>query len=423
MDINIEKVNSVEKTVKVILAWENVSDDYDKIVKKLRKNLKLSGFRPGKVPMGLAKRHLAPNIQYEFVNKIIEKTFQNVLEEKNMTEYVDSSLENVVFKEGEPFEYTIKLEVDPQITLPDYKSDMKLTRKKYIVSDDDIELYMDEIKKEKAEVLMVDGAVEEGFFINCNLEKLDDDGNLIEGEKIEGRLYEVGVKPLDDKNAELLIGKNVNDVIKINLELEAGQPSDYNVTIIGIEEHKLPEINDEWVKTNLTSVDSLEAWKKQVSSSMQKDLETRAKQEFDGSIQDWFLNNMEFEVPKSRISHYLDGMVNNFKTQSGNMKVDENEIRKYYEPQAEKSVKWFMIEGKIKDDEGIAITSEDFDKKVEELVSSYPEDQREQFVNIYKQDAYKQQIEMQLISDKIMEHILENAQIDTEEIKSSDLRK
>ncbi len=412
----LENKSDVEKVLKVIFEWDEVQKDYDKIVKKLRKQLKLDGFRPGKVPLSLAKRHLGPRIQYDFINKMVEKTFEDAIKQEDIGEYVGSSLEDVKFEENSPFEYHIKLEVDPKIELPDYKDGFTVKRKKYIVDDQDIDTYIDSVKKERAEVEVVDGEIESGHFVTLDLLNSDD--------KQEDVKWEVGSSPLDGDTEEKFLGKKAGDRFAVTLTIDDKDATEYDVVIKKVEKYNYPDINDEWVNENFETVETLDDWKKQIEESMKKEISGREKQEFEQNIRSWFADNMEVELPQARVDSYLDGMVKQVNQQQGGAQnIDENTIKQYYKPQAEESVRWFLIEEKIKEEEGLAVTSEDFDKKIEELLAPYPEDQREQFKNIYNQDNYKKQLEIQILSDKVFEHIQEFVNEDIEEVKTSELMK
>ncbi len=174
----------------------------------------------------------------------------------------------------------------------------------------------------------------------------------------------------------------------------------------------------------METVESLGVWKQQIKDSMVKELNDKTKFEFETNIKNWFKENMDLTIPKSRVENYLEGMVKQFnQQQGGNANVPAEEIKKYYTPQAEDSVRWFLVEEKIKEEEGISVTSEDYDAKVEEMLSQYPEDQREQFKSIFEQDNYKKQLELQILSEKIFEHVKEFVTEDVEEIKTSEMTK
>ena len=414
----LENVNDVEKLLKVTFEWDEVKNDYDKIVNKLRKSLKLDGFRPGKVPMKLAKRHLGPRSQYDFINKVIEKTFEDAVKNEDVKDYVGSALQDVKFEENEPFEYHIKLEVDPEITLPNYKDGLTVKKKEYIIEDDDVENYMDSVKKERAEVEKIDGEIESGHFVTVDAKKEADD------ETQKDLKWQVGEEPLVGDAEKEIIGKKAGDELTLELKLGDEEPEKYTLTIKNIEKYNFPEINDEWVQENLETVDSVEAWKNQIKDSMKTEIEDRAKQEYEQNIRKWFYDNMEISLPQARVENYLEGMVKQFNYQQGGQSnIDPEEVKKIYRPQAEESVRWFLIEEKIKEEEGLDVTSEDYDAKVDEMLQQYPEEQREQFKNIYNQDNYKQQLEMQILSEKVFDHIKEFVNEDVEEIKTSELMK
>jgi trigger factor len=410
----VENINDVEKLIKVTLEWDEVKEDYDKICQKLRKKLKIDGFRPGKVPMKLAKKHLEAQIQYEFINEIVEKTFENAAKNENVKDHIGSSLEDVNFEENEPFTYSVKIEVDPEFELPDYKKGFSVKRKQYIVSDDDVENYLESVKKERVEIEKVDSEIEKGHFVVCDLEAEGKD-------KEENVQWEVGVEPLTEKAEKEFIGKKAGDSFETELTIKE-KTDTYKVTIKSVQKHVFPEITDEWVKKNLETVESLDAWKKQIKEAIEKELNNRTQQEFETNIKNWFKENMDITVPRARVESYLDGMVKQFNYQQGGASnIAPADIKKFYEPQAEESVRWFLIEEKIKEDEGIAVTSEDFDKKIEELLSQYPEEQRDQFKEIYNNDNYKSQLELQIFSEKIMDHVKEYVKEDVEKLKASDI--
>ncbi len=414
----LENVSDVEKLLKVTFEWDEVKNDYEKIVNELRKNLKLDGFRPGKVPVKLAKRHLGPRIQYDFINKVIEKTFEDAVKDAGIKDYVGSALQDVKFEENEPFEYHIKLEVDPEITLPDYKEGFTAQKKEYVIEDDDVEKYMDSVKKERAEVEKIEAPIESGHFVTVDMEK--EDGK----EKKEDVKLQVGEEPLIGEAEKAILGKEAGDELTLELKLGETDAQTYKLTIKSVEKYNFPEINDEWVKENLETVDTLEEWKNQIKDSMKKELESRAKQEYEQNIRQWFYDNMEISLPQARVENYLEGMVKQFNYQQGGQSnIDPEEIKKIYRPQAEESVRWFLIEEKIKEEEGLDVTSDDYNAKVDEMLQQYPEDQREQFRSIYDQDNYKQQLEMQILSEKVFEHIKSFVNEDIEEIKTSELMK
>ncbi|MBN2279271.1 MAG: trigger factor [Candidatus Marinimicrobia bacterium] len=414
MKTELEKINDVERLLKVTFEWNEVQGDYEQLVMNLRKNFKLDGFRPGKVPVSIAKKHLAARIQYEFINTMIEKTFDEAVKDTGILDYIGSSLEDVSFEENKPLTYDIKIEVDPEIVLPDYKKGLSVQKKEYIIEERDIQQYIDAVIKERAEIEKVSGTIESGYFVTVDL--VNDQGSRQEDIK-----WEVGTTPLDGDVEKAFIGKKAGDEFKVVLTIK-NKSSENTVFIKNVEKHLYPEINDEWVKTNLETVDTLEAWKKQIYDSIAKEMGDRAKYEFEQNIKNWFRDNIKVTLPKARIENYLENMVTQFNYQrGGKSNINPADIKHFYRPQAEESVRWFLIEEKIKEDEGLDVTSEDFEAKIDEMLALYPEDQKDSFRNIYKQENYRKQLELQILSEKIFAHINEFVKVEIEKVKLSDL--
>ncbi len=210
----LENINDVEKLVKVSFEWNEVKDDYIKLCNKLRKDFRLDGFRPGKVPMSLAKKHLAPRIEYEFVNSVIEKTFEEAIKSEGIKDYIDSSLQDMNFEENKDFTYDIKIEVDPEISLPKYKDGFTIKKKIHVIEDNDVEKYLESVKKERAEIINIDGKVENGHFVTCDLMK---DGEETTQEDVQ---WQVGEKPLAGDAEKAILDLNNGDKFSTELMID-----------------------------------------------------------------------------------------------------------------------------------------------------------------------------------------------------------
>ena len=178
-----ELINStpIEKTVKVVVDWDEIADDYIAVFNDLRRDLKIDGFRKGKVPESLAKRLLKPQIFVSFTNQIIEKTHKQALKDVGMDDYLDLHIAELDFNENTPFNYTIKVEYDPEITLPDYKKGIKIQQKEYIVDPETVERYIEDFLENQAEVQEVFDGAQDGDFLVADLQALDE-GTIQQGQ-------------------------------------------------------------------------------------------------------------------------------------------------------------------------------------------------------------------------------------------------
>jgi len=425
MDVELQQKSPVTHLLKVRFDWDEVVETYEKVAHKLRKNLKLDGFRPGKVPLSIAKRHLAPNIQYEFINQVVNNSYKDALEEKGITEIVDSKVTDIDFKEGKPFEYEIKVEVDPEIKLIDYKKGFPVTQKKYILDKEDIDRYIEEIRENQAEVKEVTEGAQSGHYMICDLQEVDENGIPMVGKKVEDRMIKLGEGVFKESDITNLIGAKAGDEVIATLEPEKGQKVAYKIKVKRVEEHRLPEIDDQWVQDNLESVSSLKEWRQQLEKTMQKEWEQHAEKELQDTIKTYFIDNHDFPVPDARIKLYLDRLVEDLKRRAEQQKqpLDEQEIRTQYRPKAERDIRWLLIEDKLRSQEDIEVSSDEIQAKIEQLIRQYPEDQREAVKNLYRHPEAKSNLKYELLEEKVLAHLRQHANIKTKKVRTKDLRK
>jgi len=426
MKVDEKDISQVKKQLKVHFDWDEISDQYNNILSEAQENFRMDGFRPGKVPMEIVKNKLGEKIKYQFLNEIFREKNEDVLDEIGLDrdELLDFSVEEVDFEEEEHLEYTLQVEKDPEIELIDYKEGFSLDKTNYVVDEEDVDLYIEEMKERSAQAKTVEDGAEIGHYISADLQQMDD-GVPVVGNKFEDKTIELGEEPFTEPGISNLLGAQAGDEREISLETEDGQEIEYKVDVKGVEEHILPEIDDEWVEENLDSVSDLDEWRDQIEDMLKEKWEDHAEQEFANKIKEYFLNNMDFEIPESRVDYYLEQIIKDAKQRSekSEEEIDEESIKRERRGEAEKSVKWHLIKEKIIEEEGIEPKEEEIEEKLEEMVQQYPEEQRGQFKQYYKNnDQARRSLELQVEEEKVLDHIKEYIDINEESINTSEAR-
>jgi len=426
MKVDVKEISSVKKEITAEFDWDEVKDIYNNIVNEEKNNFKMNGFRPGKVPVNIVKRQAGQKIKYKTLNTLFQEYNDKVFEKAdiNMDEILDYSIVDVEFEEGQPFTYKITTETDPEVDLFDYKEGLSMEKKEYKVDEEDVDLYIDEMKERSAQARVVTDGAEMGHYIKCDLQEIDDSGVPIVGNKIEDQNIKLGEGPFQEPGVSNLIGAKEGDEREIFIETDAGEKVNYKVDVKEVEEHLLPEINDEWVEENIETVDTLEEWKDQIKNMLKDNWDQHSEQEFDSKIKEYFINNIDIEIPEARVKYYLDQIVKDAKNRSQQQEIDEEAIRKNKRKEAEQNVKWHLISSKIKEELGIEATDEEIEEKLDEMVQQYPEEQRGQIKTYYSNnEELKRNLELQVEEEKLMDHIKQYIDIDKETISTSEARK
>ena len=421
MKVDIIDSSTVERIVKVNLDWEEVTDTYNNTFNRLRKELKIDGFRPGKVPVEIAKRLLSTKIKYDFSNDVVETTYRKVLEKNGIDDYVDLTVKDIDFKENESFDYSMSIEVDPEIKIIDYKKGFPVSKKTYVVDEESVDLHLEDVREQYAEVREVTDGAQEGHYLLCDLQETEK-GVPIIGKKIEDRIIKIGEGIFGEPNANKLIGAKSGDKILFSIKQEDGTETTYGINVKRVESRIFPELTDDFVKENFEKLDSYEEFRKQIEKSFQEDWDKRSEKEYMRAISDYFVNKIDFELPPSRINRFLDSIVEN-KRKNSQTEIDDSKFREQYKSTAIWEIKWYLIQRELVKNENIDVNSDEIESKIEEISERYPEIERNDIVQFYRRDENRLGLKNDIYDRKLFNHLKQFAKVKKEIVKTSELRK
>ena len=421
MKVDISDSSTVERIVKVNLDWEEVADTYNNTFNRLRKGLKIDGFRPGKVPEAIAKRLLSTKIKYDFSNDVVETTYRKVLEKNGIDDYVDLTVKDIDFKENESFDYSMSIEVDPEIKIIDYKKGFPVSKITYVVDEESVDLHLEDVREQYAEVREVTDGAQEGHYILCDLQETEK-GVPIIGKKIEDRMIKVGEGIFGEPDANKIIGAKSGDKILFSIKQEDGTETTYEINVKRVESRIFPELTDDFVKENFEKLDSYEEFRKQIEKSLQEDWDKRSEKEYMRAISDYFVNKIDFELPPSRINRFLDSIVEN-KRKNSRTEIDDSKFREQYKPTAIWEIKWYLIQREIVKNENIDVNSDEIESKIKEISERYPEIERNDIVQFYRRDENRLGLKNDIYDRKLFNHLKQFAKVKKEIVKTSELRK
>ncbi len=405
MEVNVIETSAVSKTLKVEFDWAEIADIYAEIFKDMRKNFKLAGFRKGKVPEEIARHHLAPDVEYKCMEQVIKDNISNVIKQAGIANYLDFKILQLNFDEGKPFIYHLLVEFDPQIELPNYKKGFKLTRKKYIIDPESVDEVIARIQEENAIVTETDGPIAEGHFVLCDLQELDQTYLPIIGRKLTDKIIKVGEGIFGGEDTAGLIGASAGDKVTVRLPRQDGTKLPYQISIKRVHTHTLPEIDDAFVKATYKEMETVADLCQRITESLEHEYAHLSDKELEQAIIDYFLKNTDFELPGFRVNWYLDRLIEDYKKNRQDQEVDEEQLRAQYRPQAERTVRWYLIQKTIREQENIKVEESEVKQMIEQIQASYPEDKRAAVAEFYQDHSNRLDLVWDLLEQKVIAFI------------------
>jgi trigger factor len=390
--MNIEK-KELEKSqleISVVLSLEEFQPYIKRGAEKVSKEVKIEGFRPGKVPFEILKQKIGEmSILEEAAHIAIHKTLDKVISENmDSKELVGQpKVEITKLAPNNPLEYKIIIAVSPEIKLGDYKS-AKVKQKTVAIKEEETEKVIKDLREMRAQEVIADRPVKDEdkviADINIFLDNVPiDGGQSKDAAVIIGKDYIVpgfdkkliGGKKGEEKNFSLPYPK------EFHMKNLAGKMVDFKVKIKDIFERKMPDLDDAFALG--FGLKTLAELKENVKKSIEDQKNKEGQQAAERKMLDKIVEASRFDdIPELLISHETKIMQSELEQaieqQGGKMEDYLSSINKTSQelmldmmPEAVKRVKTTLAIRKIAKQEKIKISEEEVEKNVEEMKKYY----------------------------------------------------
>ena len=149
MQVSVETTSALERKLTVSIPAENVDTEAQKRLQQLARNVKLNGFRPGKVPFKVVKKRFGDSVRHEVLGEMMQQYFYQAIIQEKITPAGAPFVEPVKNEEGEDVEFTATFEVYPEIEAQDMS---KVTIEQFTaeVGDEDLNEMLDTLREQRA---------------------------------------------------------------------------------------------------------------------------------------------------------------------------------------------------------------------------------------------------------------------------------
>ncbi len=329
MDIKVNKLKNSEVEIKGSIPFEDLNKHREQAVKKIGANIKVDGFREGKVPEKIIVEKVG---EMAILNEMGEIALQMAYPDMLMTNKINpiSSPQVNITKlaDGNPMEFTIKLAVMPEVTLPDYK---KIAKKEMSKKEESLEVTDEELNK--------------------TIEQI--------------------------QKAQKHVKKDGEEVTKEDLEKDKDE---------------LPEVNDEFVK-KIGDFKDVEDFKTKLKKNIKHEKEHRSKEKKRLEVLDVVIKETKVELPELLVEAELRKMSSEMRDNISRMglqfekylesiKKSEEDLHKEWRTDAENRVKGQLVLNRISVEEKMTPDEKEVGKNVDTIMSQY-KDAKKENVEVY----------------------------------------
>ncbi|MGH9179660.1 MAG: trigger factor [Acidimicrobiales bacterium] len=413
--------NKVKLSVEV--DEQEVERAVDAAVRRIAREIRVPGFRPGKAPRRLIEARLGPGVaRQEALRESLPEFYARALREADVDPIAAPEIDITAGQEQGPVAFDAVVEIRPQINLVGY-SGLRVTVPSPLAGEAEVDRHIDRLRDQSAELRSVTRPALTGDNVFVDI-KGERDGEVVAGLTTDDYLYEVGSGIVVPELDEHLAGAKVGDILRFTATVGDEGPVTFQVLVKDVKEKVLPEITDEWAgeASEFDTVEELRADILERVSAGRRIQATLAVQEETIKA---VVELVDDEVPEPLVRPELERRVEDLGRRLGSrgatleqyMQVSglsEEEFVATLRAEAVQAVKADMALRALADAEEIVVTEEDVDKEIERLaerMSLKPADVRRQ---LERQEAMAT-VRSDVRKAKALEWLVEHVEIVDEE--------
>ncbi len=385
MDVIVEEIGALTKKITVTLPEDKVQEKLKKAYDKLKKEVKMKGFRRGKVPASIIKKSYKPQVEGEISEKLVQDNYFDAVEKKGIDPIVHPDIKSVKFNEDGTFTFVAEVDVRPEFELAQYK-DLEVEKEDISVSEEDVQSELEKLRKSMAALRSVsDRAAEDGDIIVVDFQGYHE-GELMEQVKSENYSVDVGSGNMGLEFEEKLVGMRKGEEKTHEVDFPEAHPNpilkgkkvEFRVKVKDIKERVLAELDDEFAKDVDEKFATLDALKESIVERVSKEREEKEEAVITDKVMQKLLDSHDFEVPKRLVAFEIEQMIKHtekqFEQNGMSLEVAGLNREKLAEENKEiaaKRVRGDFILKKIAEVEELQVVEEDLERGFKRIGDMY----------------------------------------------------
>ena len=422
MAVAVETLEKLERKITLTMPVATIQNEVDARLKKLARQVKIDGFRPGKVPMNIVAQRYGYSVHYEVMNDKVGEAFSSAANEAKLRV---AGQPRITEKEGAvdgQVSFDAIFEVFPEVKMGDL-STAEVEKVSAEVTDAAIDRTIDILRKQRQTFAQrsAESVVAAGDRVTVDfIGKLD--GEPFNGGKADDFPFIVGegqmLKEFDDAVRGMKSGDSKTFPLPFPADYQsadvAGKTADFLVTVKKLEATHLPEVNEAFAKSLGISDSSVEGLRGDIKKNLEREVKFRLMSKNKNAVMDALVSKAELDLPNSSVQSEVARMIEGARAdlkQRGIKDADKAPIPDdVFRPQAERRVRLGLVVAELVRNNKLQATEAQIKSHVEELSASYekPADVMRWY---YSDNQRMAEVEAIIIENNVTDFVLSQAKV------------
>ncbi len=432
MTVTVETLEKLERKITLTLSAQALQSEVENRLKRIARQVKMDGFRPGKVPLNVVAQQYGYSVQYEVMNDKVGEAFAQAANEAKLRV---AGQPKITEKEGAPegeLQFDAVFEVYPEVKIGDLAG-AEVEKVAADVNDAAIDRTVDILRKQRRTFAQrgADQAATDGDRVTIDFAgKID--GEPFEGGKAEGFQFLVGegqmLKEFEDAVRGMKAGESKTFPLNFPADYHgkdvAGKTADFLVTLHKIEAPNLPEVNEAFAKSLGVDGGTVEALREDIRKNLAREVKFRLQARNKQAVMDALVAKAELDLPKSVVQAEIDRLVEGARAdlkQRGIKDAEKAPIPEdLFREQAERRVRLGLVVAELVRANELQAKPEQIDAHLQEMAASY--EKPADVIRWYKGDNRRMaEVEAIVIENNVTEFVLAKAKVTDKTVSFEEL--
>ena len=439
MNVTETKSEGLSREFKVTIPKADLKEKLEAKIEEIRPQMRLKGFRPGKVPAAHIRKMFGKSLMSEIIGETVNVSSQKALEEKELRVAsqpvinMDSEEEALLGGEAD-LEFSMNFELMPDFE-PSEINDIELEREVAEVSDEDLNEALGRLaeanKKYEPRGKTAKAREEDAVVIDF-VGKID--GEAFEGGSMENHTLVLGSGSFIPGFEDQLVGTKAGQDVEVNVSFPeeyqaehlAGKEAVFEVKVNEVRAPETPEIDEEFAKG--LGIDSLDELKDLMKRQIESETGVATRQRIKRKLLDVLDERHDFELPNGMVDTEFKQIWAQLEQEKAADRLDEEdkakseeELQEEYKKIAERRVRLGLVLAEIGRINNVEIRQEEVARALNQEASRFPGQEQQVMEYFQKNPAAMAQLRAPIFEEKVVDFILENAKVTEKTVPREEL--
>lgn len=420
MEVSVETTHGLERRLRFQVSNDRINKEVKSRLDSLKSQVRLDGFRPGKVPYKVVEKRYGAEVRDEVVSELLRAAYVDAMEQKGLRPAGAPDIQPLPTQEGEDLEYTATVEVLPEVEIKGL-DDLEVERPEVEITDADLDKVIEQLRRQKVDYVEVDRpSAEDDRLIIDFTGKIDGAGFKGDTGQDFGVRIGSGQMPKEFEKALIGLGSGQEKDFDYTFPEDipdariTGKTALFHVTVKRVEEPRLPELDDSFAQLLGIEEGGLDRVREQVRESLEHERDRAARARLKQRVLDQLLaKNDDLELPQSLVAGEQKVIEERAMRRMQQLGRGEQELdipETLIEQRARQRVTLHLLINEIVRNNGIKLDQERLQEALRELASGHERPQ--ELLQYYMEHRQvMESLELAVIEDQVVDWILERVKV------------